>query len=571
MKLKSCNDEITDTQDIVNYLNNFFVNIGPKMAENISATKSPAPSKPTTFSSTHQSLFLYPSTPQEVCDVIDQLKDKKANRSVDCDTKFIKYGKIVIASFLSQLYNSCQLQGVFPDIFKIAEVVPVFKKDDPTLATNYRPISLLSQFSKIFEKMLYSRIYSYLVRFKLLNEHQFGFRKNSSTIHAITSIYDNLLKNIENGMYNCSIFLDLSKAFDTVNHERLIWKLDHYFGIRGIALELLRDYLTNRYQYTKLLNYKSDLLQSSCGVPQGSSLGPLLFLMYINDLPQCSQFTTTLFADDTHLNLADKNLLSLERKINMEMDKVKNWLIENKLTLNFSKSCYLLINKNPKQIVSSAFNISIDGDKIERCSSTKYLGLYLDEKLSWSTHIQHLSLQLAKITGLLYRLRSYVTDDTLLMLYFSLVYSRIQYGITLWGTSAKSYMREINVRLNNVVRLMTYSKKYSHVSQLYKHLNLLKLNDIYKFEIAKFMYLLHNKKLPAVLSSQFTKIEKIHSHNTRQIHKCVYFIPQSTKSITQNLLAFRGTKLWSSLNSSIKNNRWGVFKQKYKIHLMSSY
>ena len=239
--------------------------------------------------------------------------------------------------------------------------------------------------------MLYSRIYSYLVRFKLLNEHQFGFRKNSSTIHAITSIYDNLLKNVENGMYNRSIFLDLSKAFGTVNHERLIWKLDHYFGIRGIAHELLRDYLTNRYQYTKLLNYKSDLLQSSCGVPQGSSLGPLLFLMYINDLPQCSQFTTTLFADDTHLNLADKNLLFLERKVNMEMDKVKNWLIENKLTLNFSKSCYLLINKNPKQIVSSAFNISIGGNKIERCSSTKYLGLYLDEKLSWSTHIQHLS------------------------------------------------------------------------------------------------------------------------------------------------------------------------------------
>ena len=163
------------------------------------------------------------------------------------------------------------------------------------------------------------------------------------------------------------------------------------------------------------------------------------------------------------------------------------------------------------------------------------------------------------------------SSHTLLMLYFSLVYSRIQYGITLWGTSAKSYMREINVRLNNVVRSMTYSKKYSHVSQLYKHLNLLKLNDIYKFELAKFMYLLHNKKLPAVFSSQFTKIEKIHSHNTRQINKCVYFIPQSTKSITQNLLAFRGTKLWSSLNSSIKNNRWGVSKQKYIIHLMSSY
>ena len=145
----------------------------------------------------------------------------------------------------------------------------------------------------------------------MLNERQFGFRTKSSTIYAITSIYNNkLLKDVENDMYNCSIFLDLSKAFDAVDYERLIWKLDYYFVIRGIANDLLRDYLTNRYQCTQILNYKSNLLQSSCGVPQKFSLGPLLFLMYINNLPQSSQFAITLFADGAHLNLADKNLLS---------------------------------------------------------------------------------------------------------------------------------------------------------------------------------------------------------------------------------------------------------------------
>ena len=201
---------------------------------------------------------------------------------------------------LSNLFNVCISTGVYPDSLKVAEVIPVFKKGNPNQTTNYRPISLLSQFNKIFESLLHSRIYSYLIRYNLLSDQQFGFKKNSSTTLAISKIHNDLLQNIDEGLYSCSLFLDLSKAFDAVNHVILINKLECMYGFRGKPLELMKNYFANRYQFTKVSTCKSNMKKIECGVPQGSSLGPLLFILYINDLPLASEFSTTLFADDTY-------------------------------------------------------------------------------------------------------------------------------------------------------------------------------------------------------------------------------------------------------------------------------
>ena len=205
----------------------------------------------------------------------------------------------IISFFLSELFNLCLSTGTYPDLMKVAEVIPIFKKGQKDKLTNYRPISLLSQFNKIFEKLLHSRIYSYPSKFNLFSERQFGFRKNNSTSLAICNIYDELLNNVDEGKYSCCIFLDLSKAFDSVQHDILLCKLEKLYGFRGNALELMKSYLTNRVQYTKIGNSKSKQLKIDCGVPQGSSLDPLLFMLYVNDLPQVSEFSTTLFADDT--------------------------------------------------------------------------------------------------------------------------------------------------------------------------------------------------------------------------------------------------------------------------------
>ena len=228
----------------------------------------------------------------------------------------------------------CFKPGVFPNCLKVAEVVPIFKKGDQSKATNYRPISLLSQFDKILEKIIYHRLIHFLEKYHLLNKNQFGFRQNSSTIRAISKIYDQLLQNIDKDLYTCCIFLDLSKAFNTVNHTILLEKLYRSFGIRGVAHELFQSYLTGRLQCTVVSNSVSCTRPVRCGIPQGSCLGPLLFLLYVNDLPNISQFHTTLFADDTLLMLADKNLETLETKVNEQIRHVDYWLCKNKLSLS---------------------------------------------------------------------------------------------------------------------------------------------------------------------------------------------------------------------------------------------
>ena len=342
---------LTNSDEIAESLNEHFVNIGPKMAESISSADLDGISYTKSFTSTkiNNSFFLAPSTTNEIINIIDSLSAKKATRSKDVETKFLKLSQVIIAPILSKLFNMCFKSGVFPNCLKVAEVVPIFKKGDQSKATNYRPISLLSQFDKILEKIIYHRLIHFLEKYHLLNKTQFGFRQNSSTIHAISKIYDQLLQNIDKDLYTCCIFLDLSKAFDTVNHTILLEKLYRSFGIRGVAHELFRSYLTDRLQCTVVSNSVSCNRPVRCGIPQGSCLGPLLFLLYVNDLPNISQFHTTLFADDTLLMLADKNLETLETKVNEQIRHVDYWLCKIKLSLNYTKTNCLLIHKQQKK------------------------------------------------------------------------------------------------------------------------------------------------------------------------------------------------------------------------------
>ena len=265
------------------------------------------------------SIFLAPSTEMEVHGLINLIKSHKARRTNDIESRFIKLANPVIANFLSEMFNLSLTTGIYPDAMKVAEVIPIFKKCDHDKSTNYRPISLLSQFNKISEKMLHSRIYSFVTKYNLLSEKQFGFRTNFSRNLAACSVYDEIVNEIDQNLYNCGIFLDLSKAFDTVNHNILVNKLENYFGFRGRALELMKSYLTNRFQYTEIGNSKSKLLPIECGVPQGSLLGPLLFILYMNDLPLASKFSATLYADDTYLALSDKNLTQFETRVNDQL------------------------------------------------------------------------------------------------------------------------------------------------------------------------------------------------------------------------------------------------------------
>ena len=553
--------------EIAQTLNQYFVNIGCNMAKNI-----PEPSSTFRNPSTSiiNSIFLSPSTPNEVSLLIDQLRNRKAVRHNDAETKFLKYSKSIISPVISDLFNLCIEKGIFPNCLKVAEVIPVFKNGDRDKPTNYRPISLLSQFDKVIEKMIFTRIYSYLEKNKLLSNKQFGFRPNSSTTYAISTLYDKLINNIDKDMYTCCIFLDLSKAFDTVDHGILLWKLKYYFGIRGSALKLIESYLSDRYQYTNISGNFSNQLKLQIGVPQGSCLGPLLFLMYINDLPLTSDFDTTLYADDTALMLCDRNINSLEVRVNSELYKVDQWLKRNKLSLNFGKTNYIVYDKQPHKVCTSSLALTLNNTSLKRVQSIKYLGVYFDEKLNWDVHINNLSLQLARCSGLFCKLRYYAPKETLCLLYYSLVYSKINYGILTWGTASKTLLHNLEVKINRILRIISFSSIYTPVETLYKTFNFLQLLEIYKLELGKFMYQLYHNKLPADFILSFKKISQIHSHETRQINTTTYFLPRMKKSLGHSLLAYRGVQLWRKIENDIKDRHWVSFKKQYKRCIISN-
>ena len=310
--------EVTDETEILNLLNNHFSTIGNKMANKVPHSSI----DPLTYVKYDKSgsFFMLPTSHGEIVKFIDSLDAKKAPGSDGIPCYLIKMTKSIIAPVLCNLFNVCINESIFPNIFKIAEVKSLFKGGDRRERGNYRPISLLPLFGKLFEKVIAKRLRLYFETNAILTSHQFGFRKSYSTELAATNLYDRLLNNLDRKDITCAIFLDLAKAFDSVNHKILLQKLEKY-GVRGIPLRLIESYLSNRWQYVKINSNSSDLERIDIGIPQGSILGPLLFLIYINDLPNASNFFVKLFADDTFLSLSCQNFKGLQKKTNSEIKK----------------------------------------------------------------------------------------------------------------------------------------------------------------------------------------------------------------------------------------------------------
>ena len=286
----------------------------------------------------------------------------------------------------------------------------------------------------MFEK-LYDRLYHYVECKSMLSKHQYSFRAKVPTKFAIYDIVECISENLDQKIPTCAIFLDLSKAFDTVDHSVLLWKLEHYYGIGGLSLQLFENYLHRREQYTVVNKCRSQTQQINCVLPQGSISSSLLFSLYVNDLPKVSNFKTSLFADDTCLMLANKNIDILEKMVDQEINKVDSWMRHNKLSLNYSKTVYMIFNSDKKQ--SSPFRVQIGNNLINRGNSTKYLGMHLDHKLNWDTHISKLESKLSCYSGIFYRIREYLSTNELKMIYFNLVYSHLRMSLVLGAQQQK--------------------------------------------------------------------------------------------------------------------------------------
>ena len=408
---------------------------------------------------------------------------------------------------------------------------------------------------------------NFFIKNDLISSQQYGFQKNCSTSDAVVDIYNNLIKNIENEVITCSIFLDLAKAYDTIDHRILIAKLEKY-GIRGVPLQLIESFLTNRHQYTTMKSTKSATNKVLCGIPQGSTPGPLLFTIYINDLPLASDFKVHLFADDTNLTLTHSQPEILQQKVNENMQKIINWMRINKLSINYSKSEFMIITK--KQF-KHKFEVVIEDNKIKQKLFVKYLSILIDDKLNWKHQVKQICSKIARGSWALYHIRNYVDKQTMKRVYYSLVYSHLQYCINSWGSASETTLHPLKMIQKRSIRIITGSKYRAHAEPLFHQLQCLKLNDIYKLEMAKLMYRINNSMISPTKANDFQLISQCHDHGTRLRNNRNYCLPRVRAKLGQNMTIFSGTKIWNGINKQLKELSFRTFKKTFKNQLISKY
>ena len=424
-KVYNNSTDLTEPKAIANAFNQYFANIGNNLAKSIPDSDS----TPRHYlnNQSYDTFYLFPISASEIEAEIYQLNESKATGPYSLKTKILKLVKSVLSKPLEILFNTSFAKGIVPDRFKIPRVLPVFKKGLQTTMGNYRPTSLLSVFNRILERLIYNRLINFIEKMNIIYAKQIGFCSKHSTEHAILNIVANIHKGIENGKFSCGIFLDLSKAFDTVNHAILIKKLEHC-GIRGLAKEWFISYLHNKKQFTSIGNTNSEELPISCGVPQGSVLGPLLFLLFINDFKNCtSSLDLHLFADDSNFFFSHKNLAQLEMIINVELVHVQTWLSTNKLSLNIDKSNYVFFHP-PQKKVNISIKLNINDTSLKEKPCIKYLGIMLDSNLNWKSHVNCISTKIKRSICILSKMRYLVTLDVLINLYYTLIYPLVVWG-----------------------------------------------------------------------------------------------------------------------------------------------
>ena len=419
--------------------------------------------------------------------------------------------------------------------------------------SNYRLIALLSNFSKIYERVIYCRMFSFIHKHNILSPNQFGFRPHQSTEMALISLFDTITTARDQNKFTCSVILDFQKAFDTIDIQILLCKLQHY-GFRGLTLNYLSSYLSNRSQYVSLQCSRSTLAASTHGVPQGSILGPLLFLLYINDiLNVMPDSQSILFADDNTATFSASSPFALQALVNNNLKLLSEWILANKLTLNISKS-HIICFTNAKIKWSSPLKFLYNGSELTQVTSTTILGVSFDQNISFLPHIISLRKKLASAVYIYSNIRDIIPKYIARSLYFSLFHCHLNYCLLLWGSSCPTHLSPLNVLHHKILKSFLLLPKRTPSKEVFIKANISPISHHFTLSLCKIIYIfLHSPdSLSLSFSSLFIPTSRIHKHATRASANQDLFIISSNSEARSNSIAVLGPTAWNSIPGHLK-------------------
>lgn len=561
-KLKVDNKIVENTEEICNIFNKYFIDVTEKLLENQIIRNELKIN-----SVISKSVYMDSTNEEEVMSIVKNLSNKKSTSDDMLSNNLLK--KIIqeIVVPITYIFNLSITQGIFPNCFKISKIIPIYKKGSKLEMSNYRPISLLSPLSKVLEKIIFIRITSFLTVNKLLNENQYGYRAQHSTELAVLQLAQNVMNNLNEKILTVGVFIDLSKAFDVINHDILIKKL-HAHGIRGIVNAWFKSYLMNREQYVTIKSHFSTKLGIISGVPQGSILGPLLFLIYMNDLQQVTNANLLLYADDTNIFFPTKDPVNDLESINSSLEKISTWFINNKLIINYSKCNYILFGPKILTNLIPDIDIRINNKGIPRTTHTKFLGVTIKDNLSWDLHIHSLSNKINKTLGVINKINFKINRSIIIDLYYSLIFPHLIYCCLIWGNSPDVHLKQLSKCQNRFIRILLNLHPFSHTSEYYPKLKILNIKHLYIYHVSIFIFKFLRHQLPAFYKNFFTFGNNVQSRTTR--HTQLFYNPPARIKLLCLSLKHTGPGIWETLPLDIKDSiSLHLFKNKLKTYLVT--
>ena len=585
-------------------------------------------------------LVLHDTNSYEVEGLLNSLKDKSSSGPLIIPNRFIKLLASPLSPIMAHIINYSMNSGYVPDTFKSGKQTPVFKEGEISVK-NFRPITVCNSLSKILEKVVRLRITEHVQSCNILSPSQYGFRKKLSTVHAMINLLETSLTTLDEGLKTGSIFLDISKAFDVVPHRLLLRKLE-YYGVRANALMWFESYLTGRTQYVSIRNKTSKTYTSTCGVPQGGTLAPILFILFINDIVNSTSiFDFAIYADDTCLMIGLKKS-NYDETVKKELHKVMEWFRINQLLVNVNKTGYLFLGPNPNKVYIkgeydmtelhetapqylfttddpddphhftinkkgdfvlhelhkvcpqyflSEYIETVEGPMIFEDESVKYLGIHIDNKLLFKKHTAIVTCRVNRLINTFWKMPN-IGLDTKKLIYHSLVESHLNYGITIWASSLSKNaltnfqnegvpdnLKNVKKSQNKIIRSIfrmprfnKYTQMYTEMSPLYKKLDVLKLRDLYWYNIGIICYqYFHSTDFPSKIKGNFAPRNDYMDRSSRSDKN--YFVYKPPKLIsTYKKPSIGGSAFWNSLPPQIKDsNSLTFFKDNLKKYFTDNY